>query len=161
MQPEVTDKNGKKQGGGLNGPKYVEQVLCGPLVEFVADMKERKGDGITIVEDGASPHHSVIAKKAWSKLGIELLTHPPSSPNLNLIVPLWLKLKNCVADIPGSHSSLDKLWAACQKVWDELSVEDITAHTSKIPKGVAEVEGSERMAYKLLAAYIYCMSLTQ
>ena len=60
MQPEVTDKNGKKRGGGLNGPKYVAQVLRGPLVEFVADMKERKGDGITVVEDGAPSHRSVI-----------------------------------------------------------------------------------------------------
>jgi hypothetical protein len=64
MQPGVIDKNGKKQGGGLNGPKYVEQVLCGPLVEFVADMKERKGDRITMVEDGAPSHRSVVAKKA-------------------------------------------------------------------------------------------------
>jgi len=76
MQPEVTDKNGKKQGGGLslNGPKDVEQVLCGPLVKFVADMKEGKGDGITIVEDGAPSHCSIVAKKAQSaaELGIEI-----------------------------------------------------------------------------------------
>jgi hypothetical protein len=126
----------------LNGPKYVEQVLHGPLVEFVADMKERKGDGITVVEDGAPSHHSVVVKKARFEfeLGLKPLTHPPSSPDLILIEPLWLKLKNCVADIPGSHNSLDKLWAACQKVWDELSVEDITAHTSKMPEQVAELK---------------------
>jgi hypothetical protein len=100
----------------LNGPKYVEQVLCGPLVEFVADMKERKSDWITVVEVGAPSHCSVVAKKARSELGLELLTHPPSFPDLNLIEPLWLKLKNCVVDIPGSCNSLDKLWAACQKV---------------------------------------------
>jgi hypothetical protein len=122
----------------LNGLKYVEQVLCGPLVEFVADMKERKGDGITMVEDGAPSHRSVVMKKAQSELVLEPLTYPPSSLDLNPIEPLWLKLKNRVADIPGSCNSLDKLWAACQKVWDELSVEDITAHTSKMPKRVAE-----------------------
>ena len=93
-----------------------------------------------MVEDGAPSHCSIVVKKAQFELVLELLTHPPSSHDLNPIKPLWLKLKNHVVDIPGSCNSLDKLWAACQKVWDELSVEDITAHTSKMPKRVAELK---------------------
>ncbi|KAI0257837.1 hypothetical protein BC834DRAFT_788540, partial [Gloeopeniophorella convolvens] len=45
------------------------------------------------------------------------LTHPPNSPNLNPIKPLWLLLKNQVADILGSRHSIEDLWAAIQTMW--------------------------------------------
>lgn len=71
-------------------------------MKFVSEMKEMKGSGVSMVEDGVPSHRSVIARKARSELGINSLTHPPSSPDLNPIEPLWFKLKNRVADIPGS-----------------------------------------------------------
>ena len=55
-----------------------------------------------VVEDGAPCHRSAVAKSVRHELGITNLEHPPSSPDLNPIEPLWLILKNYVADIPES-----------------------------------------------------------
>jgi hypothetical protein len=44
--------------------------------------------------------------------------------------PLWLLLKNHVADIPESAHSLDALWDAVQKAWDGITIKDIQKHTN-------------------------------
>jgi hypothetical protein len=49
-------------GGGLNGPKYIEQVLKGPLKESLDAVKKDKGLGVLIMEDGAPSHFSKLAK---------------------------------------------------------------------------------------------------
>ena len=67
----------------------------------------------------------------------------PDSADLNPIEPLWNVLKKCVADIPGSHNSLNKLWAACQRVWDGITVDEINAHTGKMDDRVAAVEAAK------------------
>ena len=79
----------KKQGRGLNGAKYVAQVLQGPLKEFVKELEDERGHDMLVVKDGAPGHTSKLASKARSELGIKKLTHPPKSPDLNLIKPLW------------------------------------------------------------------------
>jgi transposase len=143
MVPEIVNEKGKKKGGGLDGPKYVKQVLQGPLKDFVAEMKVERGPNILVLEDGAPSHRSKVAAKARSELGLEQIKHPPDSPDLNPIEPLWNVLKNRVADIPGSRNSLDKLWAACQQVWDAITVDEINAHTGKMDDRVAAVKAAK------------------
>ena len=139
MEPEMTDEKGKKRGGGVTGARYVNQVLEGPMMAWIAKMKREIGQEILIVEDGAPPHTAIVAKNARARLGIKNLMHPPNSPDLNPIEPLWLVLKNRVADVPGSGNSLDNLWAAIQKVWGELSEEDVLKHTKQMQDRVEAV----------------------
>ena len=80
-----------------------------------------------------------MAKNVHNELRITNLEHPPSLLDLNPIEPLWLILKTRVADIPGSRNSLDGLWAAVQQVWEELSIEDVRKHTSRMQDRVDEV----------------------
>ena len=96
-----------------------------------------------VVEDGAPAHTSHLIKSAWLKLGIIPLTHPPSSPDLNPIKPLWLLLKNCVADTPGASNSLENLWLAAQHAWEEITEEEIQRHTRKMPERVAQVQAAK------------------
>ncbi|KIM85002.1 hypothetical protein PILCRDRAFT_23719, partial [Piloderma croceum F 1598] len=59
---ENGDVNGKKkQGRGLNGAKYVAQVLRGPLKEFVEELEDERGHDMLVVEDGAPGHTSKLA----------------------------------------------------------------------------------------------------
>ena len=140
MVPKTTTEIGKKRGGGLNGPRYVDQVLSGPLKEFWQATEKEEGPGILVVEDGAPSHRSVVAKKARDEAGITNLIHPPSSLDLNPIEPLWLLLKNRVADTPGSANSLNALWDAVQKAWDGITIEDIRKYTSRMNDRVGAVE---------------------
>jgi hypothetical protein len=139
---EIMNEKGKKKGGGLDGPKYVKQVLQGPLKDFVAEMKVERGPNILVLEDGAPSHRSKVAAKAQLE-GLEQIKHPLDSPDLNLIEPLWNVLKNCVMDIPGSHNPLDKLWDACQQVWDGITVDKINTHTGKMDDRVAAVKAAK------------------
>ena len=132
LVPEVTATTEKKKGGGLNGPWYMDQIPNGPLKDFLDEFEEEEGREVLVVKDGAPCHQSAVAKNVCNELGITNLEHPPSSPDLNLIEPLWLILKTHVADILGSQNSLDGLWATVQQVWEELSIEEVRKHTSRM-----------------------------
>lgn len=143
-EDEERDKNGKKKRkSGLNGPKYVDQVLNGPLRDFVREMEIERVCEMLLVEDGAPGHRSKVASQARSEVGIKRHTHPAKSPDLNPIEPLWNLIKNHVADIPGSGNTLDKLWAALQKVWDELTEEDIEKYTGTMADRVQAVNDAK------------------
>jgi hypothetical protein len=99
---------------------------------YIDAVKEEEGSGVLIMEDRAPSHHSKLAQQDQLQLGIKSLPHPPHSPDLNQIEPLWYVLKQHIADIPGSGNSLDELWGAAKQAWDDISLEDIQAHTSKM-----------------------------
>jgi hypothetical protein len=138
--PEMTDEKGKKRGGGINGERYTEQVLKGPMKTWIDAMEKERGRKMFMVEDGAPAHRSAVANRARTQLGIRNLTHPPNSPDLSPLEPLWFLVKTRVADTPGSSNSLDKLWDAIQKVWSELSEEDIRKHTGQMKARVEAVK---------------------
>ena len=145
---ELGEKHGDKaQGGkgkgGLTGTQYVKQVMEGPLWASYNHLTAEQGPGIMVVEDGAPAHTSQVAKDARRHLGYRTLTHPPNSPNLNPIKPVWVLLKNKVADIPGSRNSVEKLWEAAQQVWDALTVEEIWAAAGSMPDRVAAVQAAK------------------
>ena len=143
MVPKIMNEKGKKKGRGLDGLKYVKQVLQGPLKDFVVEMRVEWGPNILVLEDGALSHHSKVAAKAQLELGLEQIKHPPDSPDLNPIKPLYNVLKNHVVGIPGSHNSLDKHWAACQQVWDRITVDEINVNTGKMDDHVAAVKAAK------------------
>ncbi|KAF8054717.1 hypothetical protein FPV67DRAFT_1361767, partial [Lyophyllum atratum] len=56
LVPEETTKKGRKRGGGLDGPRYVKQIIEGPLKDFWEKMEAEMGPDVLIVEDGAPAH---------------------------------------------------------------------------------------------------------
>jgi hypothetical protein len=56
---------------------------------------------------------------------IEQLFHPPSSPDVNLIEPLWHTLKELICAHEHIPTNLDELKVA---IWELISVEDIDKH---------------------------------
>ncbi|KAI9069287.1 hypothetical protein FKP32DRAFT_1560014, partial [Trametes sanguinea] len=125
--------------GGLDAERYVAQVLEGPLLAFYTQMQDQTGKRMLVVEDGAPAHKAKITEKARQRLGIKQLEHPPSSPDLNPIEPLWFKLKKRVQDTPGAYKSLDSLWEATKVVWKEMPDEVVRQETSKMGVRVREV----------------------
>lgn len=139
---EVEEANGKKKkrGRGLNGPKYVSQVLRGPLKDFVDEMEVERGCDMLVVEDGALRHRSKVASAARSELAIKQLTHPPKSPDLNPIEPVWHILKTRIAATPESGNSLEKLWEAAQEAWNGITEADIAKFTGTMDDRVRAVQ---------------------
>ena len=141
--PATMSEKGRRRGGGLGAKEYVAQVLEGPLKDFFDRIEQQQICLMLVVEDGAPAHTSRLAKSARLKLGITPLTHPLSSPDLNPIEPLWLLLKNRVADTPDASNSLENLWLAAQHAWEEITEEEIQRHTGKMPERVAQVQAAK------------------
>jgi hypothetical protein len=114
-------------------------VLRGPLKDFIEEIEGKRGHDMLVVEDGAPGHTSKIASRAQSELGINKLTHPPKSPDLDSIEPLWYLIKTHIADIPGSSNSLNNFWEAVQQVWDEITPDEIEQYTGKMKDQVEAV----------------------
>jgi transposase len=137
--PYKLTTTGRWKGGGLTSQDYAEQVLSGPMKDSILHLEKQKGQEILVVEDGAPPHRGKAAREAREKYGIHQLPHPPNSPDLNPIEPIWRLLKKRIDNIPGSRANLETLWKATQAAWDSITVEEINRHTSKMNARVAAV----------------------
>ncbi len=139
LEPSRGNGKTRTKAEGLNRLKYTEQILRGPLLEFYTQVKNTTGKDTLVMEDGAPAHHAKYTKTAQDELCMPSHQHPPSSPDLNPIEPLWLILKTQVSRVPRAYNSLDRMWEVTQKVWDEISVKDILKHTGNMDDRVADV----------------------
>jgi hypothetical protein len=126
------------KGNGMNLKKYQEQVPEGVFLDFHAQMKAKRG-AVIFQQDNAPSHMSKSTKQWFKSHDIPLLYHPPSSPNLNPIEPVWHKLKSHLQRLPHPASILDQLKAAVIHVWDELPIKDVDKHVNTMPACVKAV----------------------
>jgi hypothetical protein len=78
-----------------------------------------------------------------------VFTHPPSSPDVYPIEPVWHKLKKLIQALPHSPTTVAKLIQAIHNAWDQawdtLAIPDIDKyiHTmSDRVQAVLEADGS-------------------
>ena len=126
------------KGGGMNSKRYCEQVLEGVLQDFHVKMKQVHGR-IEFQQDNASCHTSKQTKKWFSNHDISLLYHPPNSPDLSPIEPVWHELKKIIRSRPHPPTSVDELKAAVHAAWDQLDIADIDRHVLTMPDRVAAI----------------------
>ena len=142
-QPKHTNRSGKVVGGGLTAEGYAAQVVSGPLKAAVNTLEKERGHPMLVVEEGAPAHKGKVVEAARRAAGIQRLTHPPSSPDLNPIEPLWALLKKRIYNIPGSRNSIDALWEAARQVWEGITIEEVNQHTYKMDARVAAVKEAD------------------
>ncbi|QRV81317.1 DDE superfamily endonuclease [Ceratobasidium sp. AG-Ba] len=139
---KTTTATRQKQGGDLNAKGYTNQVISRPLKEFWQQLTKEQGHDMFIVEDGAPLHKGRAAQKAQDELGMKHLLHPPNSPDLNPIEPIWHILKKHVAKVPGYCKNCKSLQAAIKTACDSIDVGEINKHTSKMDAHVKAVKAA-------------------
>ncbi|KAI5453255.1 hypothetical protein NCC49_006278 [Naganishia albida] len=119
LRPAHQEGGKKIAAETITGKVYDEQILKGPLTEAVAWAKAQGREPL-VVEDGAPVH--LIKKLAAdrARAGIVNVKHPGSSPDLNAIESCWAYVKDRLRRMPGKPSTMDSLWEAIQKAWDEM-----------------------------------------
>ena len=80
------------QRNGINGPKYAEWIVRGPLFEAVQAFTSM-GRLPIVMEDNAPCHNNEYADRTRAELGLRRLLHPPNSPDLNPIENVWFDLQ--------------------------------------------------------------------
>ena len=126
------------KGGGMNTDRYISQVLEAHLGPFYHRM-EKERPGIVFQQDGAPSHTAKVTKKWLADHGIDLFPHPPNSPDLNPIEPLWHDLKTIIRGAPHLPTTVPKLIKAVQDAWEKLPIADIDKHIKTMPDRVQAV----------------------
>jgi len=126
------------KGGGMNSKCYQEQVLKGLFWDFYTCLKwERRS--IQFQQDGALCHQSKSTIKWLDDHKAPLFFHPPKPPDLNPIEPLWLELKHTLCGWQHTPTTIEQLKATVLKAWEEILVDTINKHISKMPAHVSTV----------------------
>ena len=125
------------KGGGMNADRYQEQVLKRKLYDYYMERMEEMGQ-VNFQQDGALSHTARSMTVWLAQNSIKKFPHPPSSPNLSLIEPLWKTLKNYIRGWPHLPSSIAELKKAACKAWDQIT-EDINAHVKHMNDQVQAV----------------------
>jgi len=115
-------QGGKK--GGITAKIYQEQVLEPMLLPFWTEMESERGN-VCFQHDGAPSHTAKTTKKWLADHNIPVFPHPPSSPDLNPIEPVWNVLKTKIRALPHSPTTAQGLIKAVQDVWAKLDVRDV------------------------------------
>lgn len=125
-EPITITPSGRKKGGGVGTQTYADQIISGPMKDCLAYLEKGRGHPMLVVEDGAPAHRGKTSRLARERHDIHQLPHPPNSPDLNPIEPVWRLLKTHIGKMPESRRSLEHRWAAAQSAWDSITVEEIT-----------------------------------
>jgi hypothetical protein len=139
-KPSTSTKKIQKGGGGINAEIYANQVILGPLKDFWMELKKEQGKEVFVVEDGAPAHKGKIAQAARKAVGICRLSHPPNSPDLNPIEPIWRLLKKRVYGRIGGESNIEKVWGIVQEEWGLITVDEVKKHTGRMNARVLAVK---------------------
>lgn len=126
------------KGGGMNSRRYQQQILEDVFFDFYACLKQSRGY-MQFQQDGA-PAHTSKSTLAWLAANkIPLFFHPPNSPDLNPIEPVWFELKRILQHHSHSPTTIDELKQFVRTAWDEISMNTINKHIDDMPDRAASV----------------------
>lgn len=97
---------------------------------------------LTLMEDGAPVHRSVLPKLWRQAHGIKKLNWPANSPDLNPIENLWKIVKDGVQNKSRPHNK-EELVESLHRVWEEVSVGTLQTLIASMPTRMREVIGAK------------------
>ena len=103
---------------------------------------------LKLMQDHAPGHAAKDTQDELHSHGIELISWPPYSPDLNPIETIWNIMKDWIAEHYGSenHPTYDQLQVIVQEVWeqafDEDKIQELIEEMQKHCDAVIEANGT-------------------
>jgi transposase len=99
--------------------------------------KER---GYVVFQQDKAPSHHAKSTITWlSRNLIKTFPHPPSSPDLSPIEPLWKTLKTLIRSRSHIPSNIEELKAVVCEAWEQITEHDINCHVKHMEEKVQAV----------------------
>lgn len=134
--------------------RFLERVLK----DFHAEMTEERGN-ILFMQDGAPSHRDGRTKEWLRDHNIPLLFHPPSSPDLNPIEPVWHEVKKIIRALPKQPGSVKALQEAIHQAWKALPIKDINKYTLRLWEIiVVQSKGSKEVTLAIKYHLLYFLN---
>jgi hypothetical protein len=127
--------NGKLQRskkGGVDWWRYYSEIQIPKLFPFC------KRIGGVVIEDGAGCHIHHFVQAQYKQHGVERVTWPGNSPDLNAIEAVWPVLKRQTT-LKGAHetrSSAEKEW---KRKWEEIPQAKLQAFIDRIREHIPKI----------------------
>lgn len=106
---------------GLNAQRYVDEILR----PHVLPVRRRVGRAFSLMQDNATCHNARLTTAFLQRRNIEVLPHPPRSPDLNPIEHVWDILGRRLRDLPNQPANLADLFQRLREIWNALPQEQI------------------------------------
>jgi hypothetical protein len=129
----------KVKGNAMTQKYYVENLL--PIYcEAIKSLQEIDDKPWLLQEDG-DPSHGMrkrgLAQEYRDSYGIQNLSHPAQSPDLNPIEGIWAIIKQRLRQ--RVFDSEDELKKALQEEWDKITMKEIRDRIADLPRRCAEL----------------------
>ncbi|KAL1454589.1 hypothetical protein WDU94_010809 [Cyamophila willieti] len=126
------------EGGALTAERYVAEILEGVVLPF----KPFIGDDLILMHDNARPHTAARVSRFIEEAGLEVLDHPPRSPDMNPIEHVWDYLKRQIRARMNQINTLAELKIAVVEEWDRMSQVNVDKLVRSMPRRLAALNNA-------------------
>ena len=104
---------------------------------FLPSLTTIRPNNFKFIQNNYSCEHTARVVKNWMQANnLNVLEHPPKSPDLNSIENIWSMLQKNVNSIIEAPINADDLWDRIETKWEELSVEFSEKLILSMPQGL-------------------------